>query len=133
MAREYRILIVEDDREVAALLATFFRDHEHVVSVAHDGSTALVALRSLPVDVILLDMVMQPMNGLTFLEYKAADPTLAGIPVIVTTGYIESLTTLPACVRKVFGKPFALGELRAAVEAILAESQVCQAGQEGVG
>lgn len=90
-----KILIVEDNRGDAKLLEEAFLDNGSNVSLlfAKEGREALTLLRrernlsatSKP-DLIVLDLKMPGMDGLTFLREIKSDPSLASVPVIVLTG-----------------------------------------------
>jgi CheY-like chemotaxis protein len=57
---------------------------------AGDGRDALECARRVPKpSLILLDLTMPKMNGWEFLQHKAADPTIAGIPTIILSGAAE--------------------------------------------
>jgi len=83
MAKGRRILIVDDDPEMGEALAEILGDEGYSVGRASNGKLALDALASTPTDVVLLDLNMPVMNGDDFLNRRAADPTLASIPVII--------------------------------------------------
>ncbi|MGB7727136.1 MAG: response regulator [Candidatus Acidiferrum sp.] len=58
------VLIVEDEPEMAQLLAKGLREEQFEISVARDGRTALEKSADTPFDVILLDVMLPQMNGL---------------------------------------------------------------------
>jgi two-component system nitrogen regulation response regulator NtrX len=63
-----KILIVDDEREICAMVAEILRDEGHKVSLAHDGQTALKMLsREMP-EVCLLDVWLPDIDGLSVLE-----------------------------------------------------------------
>ncbi|HEY7566746.1 MAG TPA: response regulator, partial [Gemmatimonadaceae bacterium] len=67
-----RVLIVEDDRQTRALLATVLSDSGYDTSDVDSGEAALDALATAPADVILLDLHMPGMTGLeTLARLKA--------------------------------------------------------------
>ena len=53
-----RILIVEDDREVAGNIAKMLRESGHVVDMAHDGEDGLAMARDGAFDVLIVDRMM---------------------------------------------------------------------------
>ncbi|HVS62706.1 MAG TPA: ATP-binding protein [Thermoanaerobaculia bacterium] len=59
-----RVLLVEDDPDVAETMAAFLRHSGHRVAVAHDGPAALEAVRRAPPEVVLLDIGLPGMDGL---------------------------------------------------------------------
>ncbi len=78
-----RVLIVEDDRFLRKAAEAMLRKHGYVVRVASDGEEGLNAARAEPPDVVLLDLIMPKLHGFQVLEGLKADPTTAGVPVIV--------------------------------------------------
>jgi CheY-like chemotaxis protein len=86
MPKRILILIVEDDLDLARLLAEVLEAEGYSTAVAANGSEALDHLRSndLP-DLILLDMMMPVMDGWKFREEQRKLPALASIPVVTIT------------------------------------------------
>ena len=97
MTRDVPILLVEDDRIDAKNVERAFR-HNHVTNPLHqvkNGEAALAFLRNKPPyedsekyprpGLILLDLNLPVMNGLTFLETYRNDPELRTIPTVVLT------------------------------------------------
>jgi DNA-binding response OmpR family regulator len=58
-----RVLVVEDERRLAAALARWLRRQGMVVDEAHDGQTALIQARLTPYDVVVLDRNLPAMHG----------------------------------------------------------------------
>jgi len=79
------ILLVDDQAEVLQLFVRMLatNDHRNIVLRAHDGRQALQILRERQPDVMLLDLVMQGMDGFQVLNEKNQDETIRDIPVIV--------------------------------------------------
>ena len=90
MSRE-RILMIEDDEEMIALGELILAKEDFEVLSATSGSMGLDLLRHNAVDLILLDIMMDEMDGWQVLEAIKADPQLASIPVIMLTArhYLE--------------------------------------------
>lgn len=78
-----RILVVDDDASIRAGLATLLEAVGHEVFTAADGEEALTILRRDRADLVVLDLNMPVMDGLTFRLQQLLDPDLANIPVIV--------------------------------------------------
>ena len=81
-----RILVVEDDRDVAESVAEVLEASGYSTDIAANGREALDHLRShdLP-DLILLDMMMPVMDGWQFREEQRKSPALEAVPVVVVT------------------------------------------------
>ena len=85
MARIHKILIVEDDPELAQLTQINFPKDRFDVSVAHDGVAALHGCGQNKPDLIILDVIMPVKDGWeTLIDLKAQDET-SSIPVIMCT------------------------------------------------
>lgn len=80
---EKRVLIVEDERPIASLLAKLVERCGVQAETAHDGKEGLEKLRANKPDLLLLDLIMPIMSGEEVLRELQADPELASLPVIV--------------------------------------------------
>lgn len=81
-----KILLVEDDQFLSALLKTRLEKEKFSVTLAHDGSEAIEALKSTKPDLILLDIILPGKSGFDILEEVKSDPQLRDkreIPVII--------------------------------------------------
>jgi CheY-like chemotaxis protein len=79
-----RVLVVEDDPDLAALEADLLQEHGHHVEVANNGREALAAVERAAPDLILLDMKMPVMSGREFADvYRRTQPSPA--PIVVVT------------------------------------------------
>ncbi len=78
------VLVVDDEPLIAMALEAALEDAGYRVATAANGRQGLERLAEAPrPDLVLLDMMMPVMNGPAMLAAMAADPDLAGIPVIV--------------------------------------------------
>ncbi len=77
------VLIVDDAEPVQAMTRRTLERAGYVVLLASNGEEAIRLLRSISVDLILLDMRMPVMDGPEFLAARAQDDTLRRIPVLV--------------------------------------------------
>ena len=82
-----QVLVVDDDRINRMLLTRSLESEGHVVRTAANGREALDILHREPPDVVLLDIVMPELDGVSVLKQLKADETLAHLPVIVISGY----------------------------------------------
>lgn len=80
-----RILLVEDDRSSADILARLLRYSGHEVSAVADGGEAVALLGSEVPDVVLLDLMMPVMDGSQVLAHIRSTPRLRELPVIMLT------------------------------------------------
>lgn len=113
-----RILIVDDESEIRDMLSRHFRMLGNEVETAGNGKEALVVLRSRRMDVVISDIMMPEMDGVSLLrEIRSHYPM---IRVVMITGYV-TLENALACMRNqadtVVFKPFDdLTELERAVD-----------------
>ena len=84
------VLVVDDEPLIAMALEAMLEDAGYAVSTAANGRQGLERLAEAPrPDLVLLDMMMPVMNGPAMLAALAADPGLAGIPVVVLSSLPE--------------------------------------------
>ena len=108
-----QILVVDDDRDLAKLLALGLRLHGYAVQVAANGREALTILEERSFDAILLDWNMPVMDGERFLEQhqlRTASGSLTPIVVITARPDAEQKARQLGAVA-VVGKPFNFNEL----------------------
>ncbi len=86
MSQEKKILVIDDDRALAAFLTGLLEDHGYVAQAAYDGQQGLDALRRERPDLVLLDITMPEKSGVRFYREVRADESLATIPVVMVTG-----------------------------------------------
>ena len=116
-----RILVVEDERKVAAFVRQGLVEEGHVVEVAADGDAALDAVADgPPFDLVVLDVMLPKRDGLQVLEALRASRMQA--PVLLLTardGVADKVAGLDAGADDYLVKPFAFEELLARVRALL--------------
>ncbi len=110
-----KILVVDDEEVMREFLLEVFSAQDPMG--AHNGETALEMIQQNPVDLVITDLKMPGMDGLTLLKkIKEHDK---GIKVIVVTGY-ASLQTASECIQAgaadFLKKPFSIAQIRAAVQ-----------------
>ena len=88
------ILILEDAAIVRDPIAASLRLAGYKTLCAANGSDGLQLLRHQPPDLVLLDLTMPVVDGITFLQYLRSDPKLAATPVIVLTATEENQARL---------------------------------------
>ena len=88
-----KVLIVEDDQFLANAYRVKLTKQGFEIQLAGNGIEALEILKSFMPDVIITDLVMPEMDGFAFLEALRSDPTISGIPVVVSSslGQTEDL------------------------------------------
>lgn len=115
-----RILVVDDNALQREVVADVLASEGYEVQVAGSGAEALAAARTAPPDVVVLDLMLPDTDGATVLAALRTEPALRPFRVVVTTGVRSpSVRRLPGVDAALF-KPFGLGELLSAVEAVCA-------------
>ncbi len=111
-AEKFKILIVDDDVDLRELLIEAVRNWDYVADVAKDGQEALLKLRMEKYDLVVCDLMMPGMDGLTLLKkVKELDKDIL---VIIITGYATIETAVKAIEAGAYdyiAKPFRLDEL----------------------
>src|SRR4051794_30284529 len=119
MASTPHILVVEDDREISALVARYLRANECRVSVAGDGREMDRALDESRIDLIVLDLMLPGEDGLSLCRrLRAASP----IPIVMLTAKseeIDRIIGLEMGADDYLPKPFNPRELLARIRAVL--------------
>lgn len=98
----YKILIVEDDRSLANVLAVKFGKENFSVLSGYNGEEGLELALSEHPDLILLDIIMPKMDGLTMLERLRRDKWGKNVPVIVLTNLSDETKVTEAIKNKSF-------------------------------
>lgn len=83
------ILIVDDDKDSSEALCKFLSS-DYEVSCVYDGKEALASALAKTPDLILLDLFMPEMDGVSFLEVLRSYLRLQTLPVVVLTGLQDS-------------------------------------------
>ncbi len=91
--RPPRLLVVDDSRASARLIASTLREYGYEVLLAHSGEEALAVLATEALDCVLLDMIMPGLSGEETCRRIRVDPALVGVPVIIVTGREGDFTT----------------------------------------
>lgn len=120
MASSY-LLVVDDDPAVSTLLRLILQRGGWKARVAYDAAQALEMARAEPPAVLLVDMWMPGMNGAGLVRELRAEPRLATVPVIMTTGDVDA-PELPDCFA-VVSKPFRIPVLYRTIRAALRNGQ----------
>jgi two-component system, NtrC family, response regulator HydG len=116
VSKSKRILIVDDDADLAESLAEFLVDHSHQVAIAEDGRDAVSCATAWDFDVIFMDVRMPVMNGVdSFFAIKSIKPQAR---IVMMTGYREAIVerAIQAGAEGPLYKPFDVEEMLALVE-----------------
>lgn len=120
MAR--RVLIVDDEADLAELVAYNLWKAGYETRVAHDGQAGLKAVTEFKPDLLLLDIMMPEFSGHEVLGRLRDTPAWASLPVIFLTAKSEESDELEGLAKGAddfVAKPFSMKVLEARVEAVL--------------
>jgi DNA-binding response OmpR family regulator len=84
-----QILVAEDDRDIADLIAHYLRKAGWQAHIEAAGDAALAYARQSPVDLAILDLMLPGMNGLDVCRALRRDPATARLPIIIDTPRAE--------------------------------------------
>ena len=115
-----RVLVVEDEEDIAFPLVRTLEREGYTVTWVMDGEAALAQLQKEQEDVVILDLGLPDMDGLEVCR-KARDAGYEGAIMIVTTrgGELDRVVGLDYGADDYLAKPFGLAELQARVRALL--------------
>jgi adenylate cyclase len=130
-----RVLIVDDDRINRKLLTRGVELAGHEAHTAENGRDALDLLRDGQYDLVLLDIVMPELDGVSVLDQIKADPRLQHVPVIMISA-VDEVDSVVRCIEMgaedYLPKPFDPVILRARINAGLAKKRLHDVEQERV-
>lgn len=121
-----KIMIVEDQPEVADLFEEMLSLDGYQVGKIHSSTGALSVIRAEKPDIVLLDIMMPDVSGLEVLHFMQREPDLQNIPVVIV-----SARTLPTDIRAgldagatvYLTKPVDMGTLRRTVAQVLGTAE----------
>ena len=119
-----RLLIVEDNRDICENIAAYLEKHSYVMDFAYDGISAMYLAVTHPFDVIVLDLMLPGMDGLSFCHKLRTDANVE-TPVLMLTArdtLDDKLKGFAAGADDYLVKPFALQELHARLQALYKRS-----------
>ena len=115
-----RILVVEDEHKLAAVVRRGLEEHGYAVDVAYDGDDALAMAQAEPYDLIVLDIMLPGIDGITVCQRLRE--ARKNMPVLMLTArdtVDDRVAGLDAGADDYLVKPFAFRELLARVRALL--------------
>ena len=117
-----QILVAEDDRDIASLIAHYIQKAGWHAHLAASGDDALAHARKQPVDVAILDVMLPGMSGLEVCRLLRADRATATLPIIMVTARAEEtdrIMGLEIGADDYISKPFSPNELMARIRALV--------------
>ena len=117
-----QILVVEDDPDIAELIAHYLEKAGYTVESLATGAAVMPKVRRQPPDLVVLDLMLPELDGLMICQAMRSDPQTAAIPIIMVTARgdeADRITGLELGADDYVTKPFSPKELAARVTALL--------------
>ena len=117
-----RILVVEDDADIAELLRHYLERAGYEVEVLGHGTDAVARVRELQPDLVILDRMLPGLDGLEICRLLRVQPSTADMPVMMLTARAEEsdrIVGLELGADDYITKPFSAKEVVARVQALL--------------
>jgi DNA-binding response OmpR family regulator len=125
-----RVLVAEDDKDIADLICRYLERAGHVAEVVSSGTDVLPRVRQRTPDVLILDLMLPGFDGLEICRALRADLATAALPIIVVTARGEEsdrIVGLELGADDYVTKPFSPKELVARVGALLRRTRRSEA------
>ena len=121
-----KILVAEDDRDIADLIAHYLHKQGWTTHIAGAGDEALAYARRQQVDLVILDVMLPGLSGLEICRALRGDKATEAIPIIMLTARAEEtdrIVGLEIGADDYLAKPFSPNELVARVRALMRRSK----------
>ncbi len=128
-----RVLVVEDDPDIAELIRHYLVKAQHQVDVVASGREAMTRVRSETPDLLILDLMLPEVSGLEVCRSIREDPAIARLPIIMVTARAQEgdrIRGLESGADDYVTKPFSARELVARVAALLRRATPETAGEK---
>ena len=121
-----RILVVEDDRDIADLVVRYLEKAGFAVDTLTSGREAVAAITAHPPDLVILDLMLPHVDGLQVCRVVRSNEKTAHLPIIMLTARAEEaerIAGLELGADDYIAKPFSPNELVARVRSVLRRTQ----------
>ncbi len=121
-----RILVAEDDADIAGLVRHYLEKADFEVDVTDSGKDVVSRLRQTPADLLILDVMLPGLDGLSVCRALRADAATAAVPIIMLTAKAEEadrIAGLELGADDYITKPFSPREVVARVRALLRRAE----------
>lgn len=134
MRAQERILVVDDDEDLRDLLEAGLSSKGYAVRTAADGEAALAMLKTDPVDLVLLDVMLPGMDGYHVAHELSRTMGREAPKILILTGRnvkVEAGVGFMSGARSMIQKPFSMDDLGAKVEEIMSNRASDHGGGAG--
>lgn len=88
-----RVLIVEDDPAVGPMISQILALEGYETAIVAEGRRALEVLRSGPFDLVILDVMLPGVDGISIMRSIREEPSMRSLPVVMLTAKTDDETT----------------------------------------
>jgi two-component system OmpR family response regulator len=119
-----RILVIEDDTEVAAYIVKALKEEGHTADVVHDGDSGWTLARAGGYDVLIIDRMLPKKDGLSIVADLRSTDDRTPVLILSALGEVDDrVQGLKSGGDDYLTKPFAFSEMLARIEALIRRSQ----------
>ncbi len=126
------LLVVEDDENISTALAEYFSRSGYTVTTAADGVAGVETAVNVRPDVVVLDLMLPKMDGLTVCkELRQKNPLMPIIMLTAKDDVVDKVLGLEMGADDYITKPFSLREVEARIKSVLRRSRAAAAAGDG--
>ncbi|CAG9929745.1 two-component regulator propeller domain-containing protein [Bacteroides ovatus] len=129
-----KIIIVDDDNEICDFLESELRQ-QYKIYICRNGKEGLQAVLKYKPDLVISDVIMPKMDGISMLKELRANPNISHIPVILLTSkvdYKDRIQGLSKGADVYLAKPFNIGELKVCIKNLITMRLLLKGKYSGV-
>lgn len=127
---EDRILVVDDEKNIADPIGYALKREGHVVDIAYDGEEAVEKIKSFKPDILILDVMMPGLNGYDVMRSLEKKNNLGVIMLTAKSDIVDKVLGLELGADDYITKPFDMRELLARVNSLLRRLEKSSDGEE---
>ncbi|MBM0064437.1 response regulator transcription factor [Alkalicoccobacillus gibsonii] len=132
MMQQTRVLVVDDEKELLQLVATYLLNESYEVLKASDGYEALHLLETESIDLVILDIMMEGIDGFELCKRIRATSSIPVVMLTAKSSEEDRIRGLKLGADDYVVKPFSPRELMARVEAVLRRMKVGQPDEQQI-
>ncbi len=122
--QNYTLLVVDDETEALDMVRLMLRNTPFEIVTASNGEEALAKAQSHDINIVLLDIMMPDISGVTVCGYLRANPRMSKVPIVMLTAlddYATRRKAMQAGATDLITKPVAREELLSKLNGVMAE------------